>query len=608
MTIVSAQAQTWTPLVNTPNISAYNPTLLADGRVMVQDGDNSDWYMLTPTSKGSYANGTWKKLASTPGYGPLYYASALLPDGRVFTMGGEYNFGDNDWQNQGFIYNPDTDTWAAVNAPSSWGNMGDTGSCMMPNGTLLIADPFSNQCVIFNPATNTMGQPFVNGKSDANDEEGLCLLPNGNILTVDAVTSLNSEIFNTKTLTWSTGGSTINTLVGQGEEIGPMVLRPDGTVICFGGGGNNSIYNTKTSTWSAGPKFPSVGAGQLDCADAPACLLPSGNVLVETSPGLFLSGVQFFEWDGANLNMVANTPSAPNDTSFTGNMLMLPTGQMLYTNQSPSMYLYTSKGTYSQAWAPVITGAPSSVQSGSTYTLAGTQLSGLSQSSAYGDDEQNYTNYPIITLTNNKTGDVAYCKMTNPSTYTVATGTLSETYSFTVPKTAELGPSTLVATTNGIPSKPVAITVGPPAQASGISVYQGRYLSGTLASVFVAGDGNTYDVQSISTAAGQTCSIECDFNITSTTVGTIGVNATGAAKPGVTGQLFLYDFVAKAFVIVVASPLNTGQVQFSGEATTNTSRFVGPNGLVRCIFRALGPARLNAVPFVLSADQIQVSA
>jgi len=38
-------------------------------------------------------NGTWLQLASLPpGYSPLYFASAVLPDGRLIVEGGEFNF------------------------------------------------------------------------------------------------------------------------------------------------------------------------------------------------------------------------------------------------------------------------------------------------------------------------------------------------------------------------------------------------------------------------------------------------------------------------------------------------------------------------------------
>ena len=82
----------WQALQNQPD-SFYAGTalLLTDGSVMVQDAGMGDWWKLTPDNTGSYVAGTWTQLATMPdGYAPLYFASAVLPDGRVVVEGGEY--------------------------------------------------------------------------------------------------------------------------------------------------------------------------------------------------------------------------------------------------------------------------------------------------------------------------------------------------------------------------------------------------------------------------------------------------------------------------------------------------------------------------------------
>ena len=145
---------------------------------------------------------------------------------------------------------------------------------------------------------------------------------------------------------WSTAGSTIVQLWDShgSYEVGPAVLRPDGTVFATGangvGAGHTSIYNLSTGTWTPGPDFP----GNLDIADGPAALLPDGNVLMAASPGIFLNGVEFFEWDGHNLNPVPATPDSPFDSSWYGRMLVLPTGQVLYTDGSTDVEVYTPAG------------------------------------------------------------------------------------------------------------------------------------------------------------------------------------------------------------------------------------------------------------------------
>ena len=76
-----------------------------------------------------------------------------------------------------------------------------------------------------------------------------------------------------------------------------------------GGTGYNDIYNTGSGIWLSGPTFPSMSGQQLEAADAPAALLPDGNVLIAVSP-VFSSPTEFFEFDGTNLTQVADPPGA----------------------------------------------------------------------------------------------------------------------------------------------------------------------------------------------------------------------------------------------------------------------------------------------------------
>ena len=78
--------------------SASNPLLLTDGTVLVHVACTNRWYRLKPDPGGSYQNGTWSLVSpmvdsmSQP-YAPRFFASAVLPDGRVIVEGGEYNGG-----------------------------------------------------------------------------------------------------------------------------------------------------------------------------------------------------------------------------------------------------------------------------------------------------------------------------------------------------------------------------------------------------------------------------------------------------------------------------------------------------------------------------------
>src|SRR6202451_4571630 len=96
----TADSQTWTPMTNAPPVSFGAMWLLTDGRILLHEEPNCSgstckgkdytaWYTLTPDINGSYINGTWTQVASLPnGYAPLYFASAVLQDGKVATQGG----------------------------------------------------------------------------------------------------------------------------------------------------------------------------------------------------------------------------------------------------------------------------------------------------------------------------------------------------------------------------------------------------------------------------------------------------------------------------------------------------------------------------------------
>jgi hypothetical protein len=296
------------------------------------------------------------------------------------------------------------------------------------------------------------------------------LLPDGNVLTVDAYVNSgsghnNSEIYNTAKGTWSTAGSTPVQLYGSStHEVGPAVLMPNGTVFATGandsGAGHTAIYNTKTGKWSKGPNFPTVkGVSNLDAADAPGALEINGNAIVMVSPGFGNTGAVFFEWNGTKLTQVAGPPNASGDSSFYGHFLVLPTGQLLFSDFSNDLEVFTSKGTYQAAWAPTITSVPATITHGKSYVVKGTQFGGESLGGVYGDDFQDATNWALVRITNTATKHVFYAKTTNPSSYSVQSGTKAESTTFAVPTGIETGASTLQVVTNGIPSAAKKVTV-----------------------------------------------------------------------------------------------------------------------------------------------------
>ena len=389
------------------------------------------------------------------------FASAILPDGRVIVEGGEHNFGKKVDTTFGAILDPATETWTEVPHPEGWKKIGDAPSVVLATGTFMLGDCCkSKKQALLNPDTLMWTATGV-GKADNNSEEGWTLLPHGKVLTIDVGNGTASELYDpTPPGTWSATGNLpfiIASNCGKKivPEIGPAVLRPDGTVFAVGANNKTAIYNSSTGKWSAGPSFPD-GFGS---ADGPASILPDGNVLVQVSP-CFAAPSLFYEFDGTNLIIAPLPPRALIDKSEDGHMVVLPhKGHVLYTDASSDVEVYVPSGSPDSAWLPTITSYPKTVTRGHGYTVKGNQLNGMTQGAAFGDDAQMATNDPLVRITNNATGHVFYARTKDFSSMGVATGNAIVSATFIPGSDMETGASKMVVVANGLASQSVTITV-----------------------------------------------------------------------------------------------------------------------------------------------------
>ena len=131
-------------------------------------------------------------------------------------------------------------------------------------------------------------------------------------------------------------------------------------------------------------------------------------------------------------------PNAANDSSFYGNMLVLPTGQILFTDFF-FVSVYNPTGSLQSGLGASIQNAPATVSPGGSYVISGHLFNGMSQGAAYGDDPQTATNYPIVRITNNATGHVFYSRTHDHSSMAVAFNGIVSTH-FDVPANQETGP------------------------------------------------------------------------------------------------------------------------------------------------------------------------
>lgn len=464
-----------------------NPLLLHDARVLVHDCLGSDWWILTPDKHGNYAKGKWKQAATPPvingtQYAPEYFASAVLPDGQVIVEGGEYNNGVLQDTDDGAIYDPLFDEWLAVNPPTQIGvdQIGDAASVVLRSGVFMLApccgQPYQDYTLNETDLSwGTAAAPNETGQT-YQDEQGYEMLPDGNVLTVDVWGSPDEvEEYTPSANTWSTVGNTPVSLVDPcgNDEIGPAVARGL-TLVAFGGNTGckapttdpTAIYDTGTQTWKAGPVVPSVcgsdGLTPCTLADAPAALLPSGNILFAASAGYGNAPTHFFEFTGHNrIVQVSDPVEDSNIPSSKYNFLELPNGQIFVTNGviDPAE-VYTPKGKTFAGYVPSITNVDTTLSIGTEYVLSGIQLNGRSQGAMYGDDAQAASNYPMLRITNGATRHVFYAYTYSYSTMSIA-AKASGSFNFILPSRMETGASMLEVVANGVPSAPVNVTINP---------------------------------------------------------------------------------------------------------------------------------------------------
>lgn len=446
--------------------------LLTDGTVFCQEdtGDGSggiNWWQLTPDPFGEYVQGTWTMLQ------PMhqtreYFASAVLADGRVFVAGGEYS-NAGSYTNTAEIYDPVHNTWTPIPAPPGWTSIGDAPCCVLPDGRVLVG-------LINGPATaiyDSFANSWVAGPNKRNSssyEETWTLLPDGSVFTVECTDSYRAERCLPSLTNWVDAGTPLLPVVQvSSAEIGPAILLPDGRVFVIGATGHTALYTPPPlpdgiGSWAVGPDFPDDGTGHLmEAKDAPACLLPNGQVLCVAGPAAvedsYPGPTSFFLFDGVHLTPITAPPNADRGP-FQGRMLLLPNGQALFSNQTADLQVYTPDGAPQAAWRPQITAYPHHIARSDAYTLQGRQLSGLSQAVSYGDDATMATNYPLVRIEHLADGRVWYCRTFNNDLRVAAGPTIQEA-SFYVPADVELGPARLCVVANGIPSEWVHVTITP---------------------------------------------------------------------------------------------------------------------------------------------------
>jgi MYXO-CTERM domain-containing protein len=539
---------TWTRAPANPSTggAAFGLWLLTDGTVLSHGRNLNNWVILTPDSKGSYANGTWKTVASS-NYARGGAQEHVLNDGRFFEAGGEYIYtcpsgvsNCSSQYNTVEIFDPQANTWT-LEAPGLFGDIGDTGSATLSDGRILESYRNSNKIQIYDPKTNTWTQKS-NGALANGDENAWAELQNGGVLAVGYAND-GAAVYDPSSDKWT------RTTVPSGFDTGDtggISLMFDGRVFVYGLSGKSYIYTPgataqSAGTWAAGPAMLDGGEAEDEYSDT----LPNGLVVGALVQMTYGPGVVWQAFDPTTNTVSSVTPPPDPGNPYPISYVNLPNGQVMVDSEAadgPDWILTLSTGP-EDAWRPTVT---SVVYDGNdTYTLTGTQISGLINGGDEGDDMTMQENYPIVWLTDSS-GNVHYCRTFNISSMTPSKGSTPETCDFTTPANLPAGTYSLYVSAVGVPSKdPFPFTTGQSSSGSSSSSPSGSSSSssGSTSSSSAAGSTSIGTASSVSTSGGTGSggniakgSGSASTSVASTATG--GATSTGpaGASPGSTSS------------------------------------------------------------------------
>ncbi|MBV9745191.1 MAG: hypothetical protein JO099_15630 [Acidobacteriia bacterium] len=337
----SGYAASWTLLNDTTVCPGSGVGLLiqaTDGRILAQCKDGQSWFALTPNSTGSYANGSWKQLATEP-TPRIYFADQIMRDGRLFIAGGEYTgpllaLGLPIWSNTGEIYDPASNSWTPITPypaqnPNTCPGVGyvsgnvtagsnvitniypyTTGLVVgwpvsgtgIPAGTMIVSIDSPTQITISANATATrVGSAvfFPNHTYQLTACLGdvpSVLLTDGNVLVGDLTTG-NTHFYNPTMNIWTQSGTKNYkdandeegwSWISAGAFVTYDIFQSIGTAGMTNGGMYAERYDLATGTWSsispsdgsANGSIPQLSSQSLGAELGPQTFLPNGKLLI----------------------------------------------------------------------------------------------------------------------------------------------------------------------------------------------------------------------------------------------------------------------------------------------------------------------------------------
>jgi hypothetical protein len=444
--------------------------------------------------------------------------SMLLPGGRI--LAGSLLNGST------YIYDIASDTWSFAASKNYNDSSDEEGWVKLPGNQVLTYDLFQSVATAgsyaerYDSVTNTWssvspsdGTAFGTipqlSSGDVGFEQGAPVrLRDGRIFFLGATG--HTALYSPSTNTWGAGPDIIGTLSGNpglfGADDAPAAVLPSGHVLFAADAGPAAVRTTGDTTIGSAiitgipttegfqPNWIVAGTGivagsRILTVDSLSQVRISQNATTTNSGvslkfgGTFSNPTQIFDFNPVtNTISQVESPAAnlANGPAYVTRMLVLPTGQVLFSDGTSLLWVYTPRGAPLSTARPVIGRVKYS--GAGVFTLRGKQLNGQSAGASYGDDAESDENYPIVRLTvcghkddrgqeaefeedggclpsAARTRGVFYARTTNWSTVDVATGSMRETVNFTLQPGMSPGRYSLEVIGAGISSLPMVVHI-----------------------------------------------------------------------------------------------------------------------------------------------------
>lgn len=426
----------------------------------------------------------------------------LLPGGGTILAGSLVD-------KSAYLYSIASDSWAATGS-KLFDKSDEEGYVLTSDGKVVTYDIFQSvakgagYAESYDPTTGAWSDispgdgsaagdlPLLSSAALGDEFGPILRLQDGRIFAIGAT---NATAFYTATSnTWAAGPTITGTLNGNpapfGADDAPGAILPNGHVLFAADAGPAAVTSTGNTTAGSNviTNIPSTALFQvgwnvtqtdglsnvippnttITSVDSPSQIHISNNALTTNAGfglkfgGTFSRPTQLFDFNpagGGSISPVAPALADPvlaGEGSYNTRMVLLPTGQVLFSDSTNQLYVYTGDGVPKPKLRPVINNI--AYNGGGVFTLTGKQLNGQSAGADYGDDVQMDSNYPILRLVS-RAGDVYYCRTYNWSKVAVGTSKARETVNFTLNSALPAGNYSAVVSGAGISSFPVFVNI-----------------------------------------------------------------------------------------------------------------------------------------------------